>query len=118
MRICPQPKGKSGRPQNCRNGVVPSGFDDSARDAVAYMLEPFERGSATRRNSAKAQAQTPLRPSKSGDFRRGTGIQPDLALIYQEYQVGSRGLVANRAALTQGFALRRAILGRIGGVPR
>jgi len=71
--------------------------------------------SALPRNSPKAQARAPSalqgerakgrrgrsslfllfrrRYPKREDFRHGTGIRPDLALIYQDYQVGSMGFV-------------------------
>src|SRR5438477_11766069 len=84
----------------------------SIGQSLTKEIEPFERGSALPRNSAKAQARAPRparadgkrpagpqRPlpvispplSKTRGFPPRTGIRPVLALIYQDYQVGCEG---------------------------
>jgi hypothetical protein len=60
MRICPQPKGRAADPKIASMAWYRPRFDDGARDAVAYMVEPFERGSATRRKFREKRRHEPL----------------------------------------------------------
>src|SRR5205823_9296668 len=61
--------GNGGQPENCPNRVVSSSQHNGARDAVALYrskpakgIEPFEQGSALRRNSAESASTSPSPP--------------------------------------------------------
>src|SRR6202030_301256 len=126
---CLHPMETSRRPENCPNDVVPSSLMTETAMQFAYISHPPcesprpKRGCADQVRARRFEIARPL-TRVAVTYREAhipvgllpsAGIPPVFPLYYQ---VGSRGLVANRAALIRRFAFRATARGRIGSAAR